>query len=670
MKKEYLLSVFFAIFLFGVNLLLIYPYLFQNAPGWIESIEVSFITIGRWWAENFPHIFWNPYWYAGFPMRYSYVPLLPVSTAILGSLIGDFGRAYHLLAGLAYALVPVSLFFLMRYLTKNSLAALAGALIFSLAPSLSNLFASVRAAQGLFQQTNFPPWRMLVMVFYGEGPHTLAQVFLPLTGLFYLRALKEKVYSQALLAAGMVSLVALANPVGLWAAGIFLGSIFLVSLIWEKDKKLVLKFSLIIFVLAYLFSAFWYTPGFIKSDLMSEGGGLFSSLLKYSFWLIVLAVIIFSSVLALIKRFINSFFIASALLWFLVNFSIVTVFYLYGIEFAPQARRYIPELDMAGATLLAIGMAQIAIFLKGKSRQFLAKALPIIVISLTILFTFRTWNATWWFITKNKERPIFLEPKMVDYLTPLVQPTQRVFVSANYTFWLNFLSDIWQIRGGHWQASIHPWQEHAAYQITSGEDGETSLYWLKTFAIDKLVVNVPGSPIHYRDYIYPDKFEKILGKPEGAPYPTEQVYRIPLVHGLAGPVPLDRMKTIKPPTNGADKEALSFYVDWIEANDSQFSFKMINNDYYEIEGEAAKGEGIRVAMAYDKGFKAQDEKGNKLKLLKDPLGFLIIDPGKTEPKKISLTYGPTFDFFLGWLLFLTGILGVILLKKKGWYGKA
>ncbi len=130
------------------------------------------------------------------------------------------------------------------------------------------------------------------------------------------------------------------------------------------------------------------------------------------------------------------------------------------------------------------------------------------------------------------------------------------------------------------------------------------------------------------------------------------------------------MKTIKPPTNGADKEALSFYVGWIEANNSQFSFKMINNDHYEIGGEVAKGEGIRVAMAYDKGFKAQDEKGNKLKLLKDPLGFLIIDPGKTEPKKISLTYGPTFDFYFGWLLFLTGIAGVILLKKKGWYGKA
>jgi hypothetical protein len=668
MRKEYLFLSFFAVLLLGVNLVLIYPYLLQSAPDWIESIEVSFITIGRWWAQNFPHIFWNPYWYAGFPMRFSYVPLLPVSTALLGSLIGDFGQAYHLLAGLAYALVPVSLFFFIRYLTKNSLIAFAGALIFSLSPTLGNIFAHVRAAQGLFGQTNLPPWRMMVMVFYGEGPHTLSQVFLPLAGLFYFQALKEKKYSQLLLTALMISLAALSNPIGLWAVGILLGSIFLVFFLWEKDKQSILKHSLIIAVLAYLFSAFWYTPGFIKNDLMSEGGGLFSSLLVYSFWFIILVAIAFGFVLVLMKKYIKSSLIASVFLWFLITFFIVAVFYLYGIEFAPQARRYIPELDMAGVTILALGITQAVKLLKERNGRLLAKGLPVMIILLIIFSTLHAWQATWWFITRNEEREIFLEPKMIDYLQSLTQPTQRVFVSSNYTFWLNFLSDIWQIRGGHWQASIHPWQAHAAYQITSGEDGETSLYWLKTFAIDWLVVSMPSSPIHYSDYQYPKKFEKLLGEPEGAPYPTEKVYRVPLIHGLVGPVFLARMKNIEPPVNGADKEALSHYVDWLEASDSQFSLKMINNDHYEIQGEFAEGEGIRVAMAYDRGFRAQDEQGKKKRLLRDPLGFLIIDPGEAPPQKIILTYGPTFDFFLGWFFFSAGIGGTILIKKKGWHG--
>ena len=113
-----------------VNSFLIFPYLLQDAPGWVESIEVSFISMGRFWAQNFPHVFWNPVWYAGHPMRFSYVPIVPVLTALLGSLIGSFGRSYHLISGMAYMLVPVSLYVFMRSVTKNSWAALVGALGF------------------------------------------------------------------------------------------------------------------------------------------------------------------------------------------------------------------------------------------------------------------------------------------------------------------------------------------------------------------------------------------------------------------------------------------------------------------------------------------------------------------------------------------------------------
>ncbi len=229
LKIKWLDLVFFSLLLLGINLVLIHPYLFQSAPGWVESIEVSFITIGRWWAQNFPHIFWNPYWYAGFPMRFSYVPLVPISTALFGSLIHNFGQAYHLIIGISYALVPAALFLFIRYLTKNALAAFIGALSFSLLPSLGNIFENVRAAQGLFGVQNLPPWRMMVLVFYGEGPHTAAQVFIPLAGVFYLKALEKKQITFSTIAAAIfIALTALSNPIGLWAVGLLLGSILIV----------------------------------------------------------------------------------------------------------------------------------------------------------------------------------------------------------------------------------------------------------------------------------------------------------------------------------------------------------------------------------------------------------------------------------------------------------
>lgn len=682
MRKDYLFIIFFAILIFAINLILIYPYLFQSAPGWIESIEASFITIGRWWAQNFPHVFWNPYWYAGFPMRFSYVPLVPISTALLGSLIGDFGRAYHLIAGFAYALVPVSLFLFIRYLTKNTLAALVGALIFSLVPSQGNVFAHVRAAQGLFAQQYLPPWRMMVMVFYGEGPHTVAQVFLPLAGLFYLLALEKKKYRYTLLASLAIAGAALANPIGLWATGILLGSIFLIFLLWKEAAAEIIKRTVVIALLAYLFVSFWYTLGFIKSDLMAEGGGLFSGILQYFPWGLGFVLLVFGGLLSVMRKYVKSPLTALAIFWFVFTAFVVWIFYKYGIELAPQARRYIPEMDMAGATLAAILVARGSDYLKTKFHWGLGLVLPLSLVILISLLTVKTWSAAHWFNRhSNESETNFLERKMNSWLSEHVQEGERVFVSANYTFWLDFQTDIWQLRGGHWQASIHPWEPHAGYQITNGQDAETSFLWLKALAIKWLVVNKHGSPVHYADYTYPDKFMEFFQNPKYmffpsnrdeldyykscyVSYPSEIVYGVTLVHGMAGPVALNRLTSLKKPRDGADREALRVYVSWIEESQSQVKFQRINNDLYQIEGSLKDGEGIRVAMAYDKGFRAKDERGESLRIVEDQLGFLVIEPQKPGLSKITLTYGPTFDFYLGWLVFAGGLLGAVKFRKR------
>lgn len=665
MKKDWLEIIIFPLLIVGINAVLVYSYFFQSAPGWVESIEVSFITIARWWAQNFPHVFWNPYWYAGFPMRFSYVPVVPISTAVLGSLIGDFGRAYHLLAGLAYALVPVSLFFFIRYLTKNSWAAFIGSLVFSLLPSQGNMFTGVREVQRLIGGKDFSLWRMAVMIFYGEGPHTIAQVFLPLAGLFYTRALKEKKYSDALCSSVFIALVALSNPIGLWATGILLGSISLVFLIWGKSGVFVLKQGLIIAILAYLFSSFWYTPGFIKADLMVEGGGLLSGVFAYFPWGVLGALFLLGLVLALMRKFIQSSLTAVAVLWFAFTAFIVWVFYQYGIEFAPQARRYIPELDMARAALVAILVARMGQHLEKRLSKFLTLSFYLGAIILTLLSTTRVWRTSWRFTSfVNKEDSAIALEKMNHWLAEHVNPDERVFVSSNYTFWLNFVTDIWQLRGGHWQASIHPWQTHAGYQITNGEDGEASLYWLKAFAIDWLVVSKFQSPVHYADYLHPEKFKDLLSEFYLVVDPTEVVYKVPLVHGMAGPVSLSEGQRLKQPANGADKTALAAYVNWLEEDSSILSFRRLHNDRYEVKGEIGEGKGVRVAMAFDRGFRAKDDQGGRLKVSRDPLGFLIIEPSKPGPFRIILSYGPTLDFYFGWLTFLGGILGAVYLRKR------
>jgi len=663
MLKKITTGVFVAA-IFVVNIILIYPYLSQSSPGWVESIEVSFITMGRWFAQNFPHIWWNPYWYAGFPMRFSYVPLIPVLTALGGFLMNDFGRAYHIISGISYALAPISLYFLLKYITKDGISALLGSLAFSLITPLSSVFNYAKEAQGLFPQgTHLPPWRLMAMVIWGEGPHSLSLVFLPLAALFYIRAIDEKRYRYIILASLFTALTALSNAIGLWGLGVFMLCILIVFLIWRSDKKDTILTTLWVVVFSFLFTAFWYTPGFIKNEYFKEGGGLISGFLSYFPWGVLGAFILITVLLVVLKKLIKSPFIASIILWFIATFSIVFIFYQYNISLAPQARRYITEVDMAQTGILAIVVASISNIIRKKIHKYLGYGFSVLFLLFLVVATYGTWGASSYFASYNDEaKTNFVERNMNEYLSSVVGSNERVFTSANYTFWLNFQTDIWQIRGGHWQASINPLQADAEYQIVNGEDATTSLDWLKIFGISYLVVNLPGSTINYNDYQYPLKFEPLLGTGEAVKLPTEVVYKVPLQPGLVSTVNMSGQTRITPPANGADKTSLDNYLSWINSGRS-LNLKTISNDRYEIAGDVQNGEGIHLAFNYWTGFSAQDSFGNKLKISRDPFGFILITPKAYGEQTITLTYGPTLDLYFGIFLFAAGIILAVFIKK-------
>jgi len=666
MKKDYLVLIILSLLIFGINLVLIYPYLPQEYPRWIESIEVSFITMGRLLAQNFPHISFNPVWYLGFPMAFMYVPLIPFSVAILGKIIGSFGLAYHLIAGVAYALVPVTLFWFIYHLTPNKFASLIGITWFSLAPSVGNIFAHVRAAQGLFGHT-LPPWRMMIMVFYGEGPHTLAMVFLPLAGLFFVWAFRQRSLGKIFWAAFFTALTALANPIGLYGLAILLGVIFLVGLLYQEDRTSVVKTTALVAILSYLLSAFWYTFSFIVSDL-GEGGGLFQVFLSYFPWGTLGLILGFGLFLYLVKLFISDTSQAITILWFAITFFIVFAFYKWGISFAPQARRFIPEADMALAALISLGVASLGKKLKqisGKKKLSLVAepVLAFVLLAITFSLTRGVWQASWRFTAPDKQLEELVEYKMAQYLE--TQNPSRVFVSANHTFWLNYFTDIWQVRGGHWQAATNPWIDHASYQITSHPDGETSILWLKALGVSHVVVNTPYSPIHYRDFRFPDKFENLLEPVWGNE--GDLLYQVPLPFMLTGAVNLNEMEEVTSPQRGDDKQALKSYIAWIEKpTESKLGLKMVTNDLYQIEGKISQGEGVLVQLTYAPGFQAQAASGEKVRILKDPLGFVVLVPPETGEIEIFLRYGSTWDRYLGFILTLGSIVGLSFwaIKKR------
>jgi len=104
--------------LLGANLLIIAPYLLTDfsSQGWNNDYE--YIAMARLFRDQ-PWT-WNALQYCGTPFSYLYPPLFHVLVAAMPV---SLGRAYHLVSGFAYALVPVCLYILAVQLFSSRLIA-------------------------------------------------------------------------------------------------------------------------------------------------------------------------------------------------------------------------------------------------------------------------------------------------------------------------------------------------------------------------------------------------------------------------------------------------------------------------------------------------------------------------------------------------------------------
>lgn len=680
--KRVTFQIFTFLFLPGVlfllNVWLVYPLFQGEYTKFLQSIEVSYITMGRFLFDYWPHLSWNPYWYSGFPFHLFYTPLLPVLEALLHAIFSiSVQRTYRLITGFSYCFVPTSLYFFTLKLTKKKSAALIAAFAYSLMPSVAYFISEVR---GIGEGFAFAPWRLIILVLYGEGPHTMSLVFLPLAGAGFLQLLEKRIFIWGIITSLLVALVGLTNAIGFFALTLlFLVIAFCeIMLVKQAESERIdkIKVGLWVAILSYGFLAFWYNFSFIKS-FFTEGGGILDNYLAIFPWGCVFLIWLVALVYFVFSRLVKTQELRIALLWFLTCGFIVFAHYQWGIDYAPQALRYITEVDMAAAILLGIVIAEVSSKL-WKAKSFLLKPLSLVlVIAALVGIIFASQN----FLGLAERHIVLFSRKFTQPGQDLEKSAEfeisqwlrdntedgRVYISGNYAFWLNYFVDVPQLRGALDQAATHPWWDHANYQIYHDKNAEISIAWAKIFNLTHLVVNTSTSRNPYKDFLYPDKFEGLLERvfeKKG-----DIIYRVPLKNeSLAQVVDLSRVSDLTIPENAVDKKPIFDYVDWLEEKSSQLVFKRVNNDHYVISGSVEEGEGILVQMTYDNGWRVEDE-GKKLKILKDPLGFMVIKPLRSGDFKIKLVHGATFDQYLGYLLTLISVLSVIILSFTHVRGK-
>jgi len=662
-KKDWLGLFILPLLIFGFNLLLVWPLFKGEYTQFISSIESAFIAQGKFIIENFPYLSWNPLWYAGFPFHLFYTPL-PATFEVLLSLLPGISlpQAYRILSALTYSLVPVSLYILVRALDRGKIAAFFSAYFLTFAPSLSYfLYANVRADASRF---NLAPWRFVILVLFGEGPHTLSMLFLLLAAAAFIKAVEKKSLWFVFLSALAVSLTALANAFGMIALVLLLAIIALVYWVVEKKAE-VLLIAFKIGLLSFGLSAFWYNFSFFKSLFAFSGakgerflynaGGMVPVLLLF----IPLIVFVVSYLLRpVFKR--RAFSIIA--LWTLLLLAIIIAWFNFKVALVPQGIRYLPELDMGVAIMFGLVVGVLADKIKRKLNRISACFLLGLILVIVSLYTSWFWLHSWQFLTPHPDIKKTAEYEIAKWLETEAGK-ERVYLTGNYAFWLNVFTNVPQLRGGSDQGATNPWWAHVTYQVNTGEDPGIAVAWLKAMNLSYIVVNFGHSPNYYKDYKFPRKFEGVLEKV----YQNhgDAIYQVPIKNSsLVKPIDLDVLSNLKTPYNAVDKEVLFAYIDWIEKpSASAVKLTKIKSNRYEIISDLKKeNEGILFQMTADPGWKTKLA-GERLKIEKDPLGFMVLRPGLGE-KKIILSHGPAWDEWLGYMITFGTLVCLIVIVLK------
>ncbi|MEK7406226.1 MAG: hypothetical protein AAB225_14070, partial [Acidobacteriota bacterium] len=224
-----------------------------------DSIEAGYASMARFFAAHPDPWGWNPTQYCGLPAQFTYLPGLHYLTALLARLAPlEPDHAWRLLGAAFACLGPVAVFVFVLYFTKSRWSALASALVYTFFSPLYGWAHAINWDRGQAQI----PWRLQVMVKYGEAPHLAGLAMLPLALIAVWVAATGRKYRQILLTALLLTAIALTNWVAALALAVCCLLLMLAGLGAENFRPLRVFAAA---ALAYGLACFWLTPSFIRT---------------------------------------------------------------------------------------------------------------------------------------------------------------------------------------------------------------------------------------------------------------------------------------------------------------------------------------------------------------------------------------------------------------------
>jgi len=671
--KKLFVWIILPLILLSLNIYLVRDLFHLEYTNQMGSIESVFIADARYINEHGPFSTWNNEWYMGFPFRFFYPPLFHYLNALIKTIFSSLSVSliYHFVCASFYSVGAVGLYFFIRYLTRKTWPAFVAGFMFTLLPSASYLIEIVKNYGSKFY---LAPWRLVVLLEFGEGPHISALSLLPLVLLVFLWALRKPSFKSYVIASLSLAIIPLIN----WPTAIAL-TFALLSLIFASmmagQAKFKLKRSLLIILTAYLFSAFWLSFSYVYTTFTiagpRAGGGFMKGFLSYLPWLIIISPFIIGIMVAIFNKK-KKLMPWSFILFYLLFFStIVYSAYFSDIKIIPESNRFTPEWNLGIIILLSFIFGMIYHKIKTKKRVLtlsLRSFFVLLVLSSVLYLGWPFLSHSGKIIKENKDITQTGEHEIASWLKNNTDG-ERVYITGSYAFWLNAWTDVPQVRGGSDQGATNPWFSHALYQINTsanmpyGQDTQLALDWLKAFNVDYLVFNTSKSREVFHDFKNQEKFEGVLKEVYNKK--GDIIYQVPLeTSSLAQAVPADRYKSLSEPKNAIDVQAVASYAKVVDEQARNLSFKRLENEKAQINGQLKEGEVINLQITHHAGWQAE-ENGRNIPIKKDSLGFMYLETGPGQ-KDIIITHGLTWDEKLGIALTIITIIIIIVLRfKKG-----
>jgi hypothetical protein len=604
----------YILILLVINIYFVKKLFFVEFTNNMQTNAGSFMAITRFILQHGPHVAWFPWWFNGEPFENSYTPMLHMVDAGFAWTTGSSpAHAYNFVTAFFYVAGPVFLFLFAWRVSRFLETSFAAALLFSLF-SPTALFPGVRADLGGL----WNPWRLRVLVFWGEGPHTVVLSLLPLVLLILYLAMTKRTYIWYAAATIATAFLVLTNAFGAVDLLVSCGCLLLASQ-WKEIPRRALIIC-VIGIVSYLWVSPFLTPTLIRtiSENSQFVGGDYTPGKMLPWRVVILAGL---TGLSFATGRMQDYFTRFTLLITFAFLAIAGLALIANLAAVAQASRYSLEMEL-GVSLAAAFLLRPLLLRSSVSLRIIVASL-LIAVSVHQIVYYRSYAKT---IIQKVDVTQTIEYKIAKAVAANLGGL-RAFVPAQPGTWLNVFADTPQMDSGHLPFNPNATEGAAAYAICSGQnagtrDAENSILWLKAYGCHAVQVSGPKSRVEGKPFVNPKKFESVL--PVLWHEEDDTIYSVPQrTRSLAHVVPLSAI-VMRKPIHGLDTEDVVRYVAALDdpaLPPAELTWRSPSEA--RINATVHPGQVVSVQSTYDKGWIASAN-GRPAEVGRDGIGLSVI----------------------------------------------